>query len=102
MIQKPVKEVIELPIYYRESHWTVRKQARLQYINRQNGLCYHCKKPLDGEPADEIKEYVMTPSRFPKGMLDNPIHLHHSRKTGLTLGAVHAKCNAHLWEVFGE
>lgn len=31
-----------------------------------------------------------------------PVHLHHDHKTGLTIGAVHAKCNAVLWQYYGE
>lgn len=34
---------------------------------------------------------------FPKGFFDRPVHLHHSHDTGLTIGAVHAVCNAVLW-----
>jgi hypothetical protein len=28
--------------------------------------------------------------------------LHHCHQTGLTIGAVHAKCNAVLWQYHGE
>ena len=30
---------MKLPINYRDSHWTVRKQAREQYVVEKDGLC---------------------------------------------------------------
>ena len=30
---------MKLPIDYTKAHWTVRKEARLQYIKEQYGLC---------------------------------------------------------------
>ncbi|AGI61771.1 hypothetical protein VCO139_0016 [Vibrio phage VCO139] len=39
---------------------------------------------------------------FPKNMFQYPIHLHHDHNTGMTIGAVHARCNAVLWEYYGE
>jgi len=39
---------------------------------------------------------------FPPGFLKNPVHLHHNHDTGMTIGAVHAYCNAVLWQYYGE
>ena len=93
---------MKLPIIYDDCHWTVRKNARLQYINEQDGLCCHCGTLLYDAPSEEVEKLSINTSLFPKGMFDNPIHLHHDRKTGLTIGAVHAKCNAVLWQYHGE
>lgn len=93
---------MKLPINYVQSHWTLRKQARLQYIEEQEGKCSHCGNSLEGEPADEIKNAWINLKLFPVGMLDHPIHLHHCHKTHMTLGAVHARCNAWLWQYRGE
>ena len=93
---------MKLPINYKTSHWTVRKQAREQYIVEQNGLCCHCGNPLDGNPSDDVMRKTINMKLFPKGMFDYPVHLHHCHKTHMTIGAVHAKCNAVLWQYYGE
>ena len=93
---------MKLPINYDDSHWTVRKKAREQYIKEQSGLCYYCKQPLDGKPSKKIQEAPMNESLFPPNFLRWPVHLHHCHNTGMTIGAVHAKCNAYLWEYLGE
>ncbi len=94
--------MITLPINYKNSHWIVRKKARKQYAIKQDGLCYHCKEPLNGEPSCEIMDKDIDYSLFPIGMFDYPIHLHHDHKTGMTIGAVHCLCNAVLWQFHGE
>jgi len=40
----------------------------------------------DGTPVHE--------DRYPSGFFDHPIHLHHDHDTGMTVGAIHAYCNA--------
>ena len=93
---------MELPINYETSHWTVRKRARLLYVREQLNQCCHCgNRFLDG-PSDEVMNKPINKSLFPKGMFDYPIHLHHDRTTGMTIGAVHARCNAYLWQYKGE
>ena len=91
-----------LPINYDDAQWAVRKQAREQYVYAQEGLCWLCKEPLDGQPSDKILKFKINRKLFPKRMFDNPIHLHHNRVSGLTIGAVHAICNAYLWQHKGE
>jgi hypothetical protein len=41
-------------------------------------------------------------SQFIKQILEDSVHLHHSHETGMTIGAVHARCNAVLWQYHGE
>ena len=79
-----------------------RRELRLRYIEEQDGRCTYCNASLDGPPADFTVGLEVTPRRFPPGFFDYPIHLHHDHKTGMTKGAVHARCNAILFEHHGE
>lgn len=94
--------VIKLPVYYDELSSSSRRMIREEYQRRQKNRCQHCNQPLEGPPTNEIQMAWIDLSLFPPGMLDNPVHLHHSRETGLTIGAVHARCNAWLWQYKGE
>lgn len=98
-IQQPS---IKLPINYDKSHWSLRKVARDQYIKEQGGKCYHCGAPLDAEPTEEITSKKINMGLFPHNFFKYPIHLHHCHKSGMTIGAVHSKCNAVLWQYHGE
>jgi hypothetical protein len=93
---------MKLPIKYNEVHWKVRKEAREQYTKEQDGKCYYCKCDLNGPCAQEVREKEVSNSLFPTNFFNNPIHLHHSHDTGLTIGSVHAYCNAVLWVYEGE
>ena len=93
---------MQLPINYNKAHWSVRKAAREQYIEEQNGKCLHCDAPLSGSASDEMMAKDITKSLFPKSFFNWPVHLHHYHKTGITLGAVHNQCNAVLWQYHGE
>jgi len=93
---------MDLPINYKEAHWTVRKQAREQYILEQNGLCAHCGTKLTENPSKEVQALSIDKKLFPAGMFDYPIHLHHDHNTNMTIGAIHAKCNAVLWQYYKE
>lgn len=93
---------MKLPINYKESHWTVRKQAREQYYTEQGGKCWFCGEDLSGAPREDILRKPINYKLFPKSMFDYPVHLHHDHKTQLTIGAVHAKCNAVLWQYYGK
>ena len=83
-----------------------RRKKRLQYGAAQGGDCWHCEGRLIDGPSEELMgEYPLSEQDmhlFPPGFLDNPIHLHHDHVTGLTIGAVHAYCNAVLWVYLGE
>lgn len=99
---------MNLPIDYENSHWTVRKAAREEYVRRQNGCCWYCLKPLDEEPINWVASFFEPMSKsfpwhlFPPNFQKYPIHLHHSHETGESIGAVHMKCNAYLWVEKGE
>lgn len=93
---------MELPINYNDAHWTVRKAAREQYQEQQNGDCWYCGMPLSEAPSNEVEAAFIDKSLFPENFFEYPIHLHHNHETGKTIGAVHCKCNAYLWQYKGE
>ena len=90
---------MDLPIKYSISHWSIRKQAREEYVLRQKGKCYYCGGDLYVRPKQTKS---INWKLFPPNFTKHPIHLHHCHETGLTLGAVHAYCNAVLWQYHGE
>jgi hypothetical protein len=49
-----------------------------------------------------VQEIWVDLKLFPRGFLSNPVHLHHCHTTGLTIGAVHSRCNAILWQHHGQ
>ena len=93
---------MKLPVKYDDLHYTERRGVREAYIKLQNGLCKHCFRPLDGVPAPEVLNKPVSERLFPKGFFNYPTHLHHSHDTGYTIGAIHAYCNAVLWQYYGE
>lgn len=93
---------MRLPIDYNDAHWKKRRDARNEYVKLQKGLCYHCNKLLTESPSGYINSKVIYESMFPKGFFNYPVHLHHDHDTGMTIGAVHNKCNAVLWQYHGE
>jgi len=92
----------DLPVEYSKLHWKERKAVREQYIKQQKGLCYYCGCPLDGPPSKGVQDKWVNKRMFPKGMFDYPIHLQHDHPTDLTEGAVHARCNAVMWQYEGR
>lgn len=93
---------MKLPAVYDDLSPRERRRAREQYILQQKGLCQYCQSPLLGPAPDWVQEKRVTPRLYPPGFFDNPVHLHHSHEDGLTIGAVHAYCNAVLWEHHDE
>lgn len=93
---------MKLPINYETATKWFRRKARLQYVELQEGKCAHCHESLDGPATKEVEDSYINLKLFPPGMLDNPVHLHHCHVTGMTIGAVHARCNAYLWQYRGE
>jgi len=91
-----------LPVDYDGLSRTGKKQVREQYIKEQSGLCYHCGEDLSDEPPARITEKSIVWKFFPPGFLNNPVHLQHDHGTGLTEGAVHAYCNAVMWQYHGK
>lgn len=93
---------MKLPTDYNKLSIKLKKRVREDYIRLQEGKCYHCGEPLDGPPSENIMKLRIVAKWFPKGFFDWPVHLHHDHDTGMTIGAVHAKCNAVLWQYHGE
>jgi hypothetical protein len=83
---------------YRKLTAKQKRVLREEYIKAQNGLCFYCGKPLNEKPPERITEQHITWYLFPPNFLGAPIHLQHNHNTGLTEGAVHAYCNAVMWE----
>jgi len=100
--QKPDTYDISLPARYDKLKQSDRRLVRELYVTKQNGMCYHCECPLSGEPSPDVSAQDVNSDLFPSGFFKHPVHLHHSHDTGLTIGAVHAHCNAVLWEHHGE
>lgn len=89
---------MNLPQDYRTLSQAQRKLVREEYIKVQSGKCHYCKSDLNGSPAPTIAKLPIQKKLFPAMFFKNPIHLHHSHETGLTIGAVHSHCNAVLWQ----
>ena len=93
---------MKLPVNYKELGWKERRKVREEYIKRQNGKCHFCGKPIYGNPTREVISMPIHKQIFPPKFFDYPVHLHHNHDTGMTIGAVHARCNAVLWQYYGE
>lgn len=93
---------LELPVDYTLIPRDERYIVRDQYVSQQKNMCYHCGYTLSLSPPEIIRMQKVDPGLYPPGFFDNPIHLHHDHNTDLTLGAVHAYCNAVLWEYHNE
>lgn len=93
---------MELPVKYNELDSTDKKLVRHRYIKLQENKCWYCKGDLNKNPPSEIINKRINWNNFPDGFLNYPIHLQHNHYTGLTEGAVHAYCNAVLWEYYGR
>ena len=98
---KELKRII-LPALYSKLTQAERAEAREKYIQKQKGLCWFCKEPLDEVPALQVRRKKLNLNMFPAGFLRHPIHLHHDHDTDLTIGAVHAECNGYLWQYLGQ
>ena len=93
---------ITLPAVYADMEWWERRDVRNEYVRVQDGKCHHCGSSLDGEPPKHITGKKINWRLFPPNFTKYPVHLHHSHDSGLTIGAVHALCNAVLWQYHGE
>jgi len=93
---------IKLPINYETANWTTMETARELYIEKQEGLCWYCGEALKGAPAKAASSKYINLLRFPPNFFKHPVHLHHCRSTGLSIGAVHSRCSAILREYHSE
>lgn len=103
-VSEPLSEPT-IPALYSKIGAGKRAQVRARYIELQENRCYHCKGLLSLPPPAFIVCMPITWSRFPggsHGFLASPVHLHHDHKTDLTIGAVHAYCNAVLFQYEGK
>lgn len=91
-----LKEKFKLPLNYNDIPKNKVYLVREQYIKEQNNLCYYCKENLFKNCPDHITSKYINWDLFPKGFLNNPLHLQHSHFTGFTEGVVHAYCNAYI------
>lgn len=98
----PDERTFRLPVNYNRLTPQERRVVREQYADLQGGNCHHCKAPLHLQPTGEMFTKPINTKLFPAGFFNHPVHLHHSHKTGMTIGAVHCRCNAVLWQYHGE
>lgn len=96
------EKVTKLPTKYDKLSPMEKADIRNRYIEMQGGMCWHCKRSLNKGPALHIRRMSLEGVIFPKTFFHSRVHLHHDHVTGLTIGAVHAKCNAVLWIYYGE
>ena len=93
---------MELPVIYDDLQPHERREVRQEYVKRQDGKCMHCGTALSNDPPHSIRVKRIDWKLFPKQFLKHPVHLQHCHETGLTEGAVHAYCNAVLWQYHGR
>lgn len=93
---------MHLPQDYTKLDQQQRRMVRDEYRIRQDGKCHYCKCLLSDQPRSDVMAKKIRWSAFPPQFLKYQVHLHHSHETGLTIGAVHALCNAVLWQYHGE
>lgn len=91
-----------LPVKYSEHTSYHRRKIREQYVQEQDGKCYWCKELLTDTPTKDVTSKTIDLRLFPPGFLKNPVHLQHDHDTDMTEGAVHAYCNAVMWQYYGR
>ncbi len=89
---------MKLPIDYESIDRFERRKVREEYVRIQNNMCYYCNESLSNEAPERINTKPINWRLFPENFLKYPIHLQHCHKTGMTEGAVHAYCNAVMWQ----
>ena len=93
---------MKLPQDYTKLTSLQRRLVREEYIKQQTGMCMYCAASLDYDPPEWITRKSIDWNLFPPNFLQHPIHLQHNHDTGMTEGAVHAYCNAVLWQYDGR
>ena len=92
---------MKLPAVYRNLTPRMRADVRKEYVRRQGGKCQFCGEPLSGPPSQDVVLAEINEDLFPDGFFNHPVHLHHNHETGLTIGAVHCRCNAVSFQYHG-
>lgn len=92
----------KLPVDYTKLTAKERKEVRELYAYLQNDVCVYCGGLLFQDPPEAITSKYIDWRLFPKNFLKHPVHLQHNHKTGMTEGAVHAYCNAVMWQYEGR
>ena len=94
----------KLPVDYNSLDWRKgeKRAVREQYVKEQDGKCMYCGTPLNSGPPHAITDKDINWDLFPPNFLKHPVHLQHNHETGMTEGAVHAYCNAVLWQYEGR
>lgn len=93
---------MDLPVDYTKMDSSERRVVREEYVRLQENRCMFCQGSLSNPPPKSILMLEVNWSLFPNGFLKYPIHLQHSHSSGLTEGAVHAYCNAVMWQYYGR
>lgn len=95
---------MQFPVEYTSLTQPERRAIRFKYIEHQGNRCHFCQTPLTGSPAPEVTSKDINWDLFPGGenFLNHPIHLDHDHYSGMTRGAVHAYCNAVLFQYYGQ
>lgn len=91
-----------LPVDYDSLSAIQRRAVREEYVRLQRGKCYYCDVLLSDDPPEHVISRSIQWSLFPPHFLKHPIHLQHNHETGMTEGAVHAYCNAVMWQYDGR
>lgn len=93
---------IHLPASYVDLTPAQRRTVREEYARRQGGKCAHCGDSLTASASSAVTSKPISARLFPPNFFKWPVHLHHCHATGLTIGALHSRCNAYLWQYHGE
>jgi len=93
---------MKLPINYTRIGARERREVREEYIRIQDGKCWWCENALTDNPTTEIMDTDVNRRLFPPNFFKHPVHLQHDHDTGMTEGAVHARCNAVMWQYHGK
>ena len=89
-------------VIYKDLSPSERRLKRVEYEHHQEGRCFYCKGFLAVQPPASVTDKPINWRLFPPNFLRYPVHLQHDHKTGLTEGAVHAYCNAVMWQYHGR
>lgn len=93
---------MDLPVRYSQTAPAQRRLVREECVRRQNGKCMWCAGLLSEKPPEEVASKKIDWRRFPPNFLRYPVHLQHCHKTDMTEGAVHAYCNAVMFQYHGR